>query len=166
MEPSINVNWVPGITLEEMEKQCILAAFRFYRGNKTTTAQVLGIAIRTLDNKLEKYEADALMQKEKVEQDELKRRAIHNRLRGVPDQPDSGSISPPRLEFGSRTEEEKRREQSFRSAGQNVSGTDEGVRVQSPEELSGKQPMSVSKREEVQKVLPRPAAGNSHRGRR
>lgn len=50
--------WTPGTSLEFMEKQIILAAFRHYRGNKTATANSLGIAIRTLDNKLEKYQQD------------------------------------------------------------------------------------------------------------
>ena len=49
------INWQPGITLEEIEKQVILKALEFYQGNKTKTALSLGIAVRTLDNKLEKY---------------------------------------------------------------------------------------------------------------
>ncbi len=46
-----------GMTLEQVEKQTILDAFKFHRGNKTKTAQALGIAIRTLDHKLEQYHA-------------------------------------------------------------------------------------------------------------
>lgn len=38
-----------------MEKEVILHAFRFYRQNQTHTADGLGIAIRTLDSKLERY---------------------------------------------------------------------------------------------------------------
>lgn len=45
------------ITLEEMEKELILHRYRFYEYNKTKTAHTLGIAIRTLDNKLSKYQA-------------------------------------------------------------------------------------------------------------
>jgi DNA-binding NtrC family response regulator len=48
--------WQPGVTLEDIEKQVIQKAFSFYRGNKTATAKSLGIAIRTLDAKLEKYD--------------------------------------------------------------------------------------------------------------
>ena len=59
------INWSPGVTLENVEKQVILAAFRHFRGNKTVTANALGIAIRTLDNKLEKYEADGKAEKER-----------------------------------------------------------------------------------------------------
>lgn len=48
--------WSPGITLADIEKQVILKAFRFFRGNKTTTANALGISIRTLDTRLDEYE--------------------------------------------------------------------------------------------------------------
>jgi DNA-binding NtrC family response regulator len=49
--------WQPGRTLDEIEKEIILTALKYYQGNKTKTSQSLGIAIRTLDNKLLKYEA-------------------------------------------------------------------------------------------------------------
>ena len=60
------INWQPGMTLEVLEEQAIKSAFQFYRGNKTATASSLGIAIRTLDSKLEIY---------KGKEDELQRRA-------------------------------------------------------------------------------------------
>jgi hypothetical protein len=47
--------WQPGVTLEEIEKQVILKAFSCFQGNKTQTARSLGIAVRTLDSKLEQY---------------------------------------------------------------------------------------------------------------
>ncbi len=49
------MNWQPGVSLAEVEKRTILAALKFFQGNKTRTAQSLDIAIRTLDNKLELY---------------------------------------------------------------------------------------------------------------
>lgn len=49
------INWVPGETLELVEQMTIEQALNFYRGNKTQTAASLGIAIRTLDNKLNIY---------------------------------------------------------------------------------------------------------------
>lgn len=52
------VLWTPGMTLDEVERLVIEAAFRYYRGNKTATAAALGISVRTLDNKFEKYQAD------------------------------------------------------------------------------------------------------------
>lgn len=47
--------WCPGIKLYDIEKEVILKALRFYQGNKTKTAESLGIAARTLYNKLEEY---------------------------------------------------------------------------------------------------------------
>ena len=47
--------WQPGVTLEEVERTVILQALRFYRGNRTQTAQSLNIALRTMHSKLTKY---------------------------------------------------------------------------------------------------------------
>ena len=44
-----------GMSLEEVEKEVILKALSFYHNNKTRTADSLGIAVRTIDNKLAKY---------------------------------------------------------------------------------------------------------------
>lgn len=52
----IDITYMPGVTLYEIEKAYIIKAFRFYQGNKTMTARSLGIAIRTLDNKLLQYD--------------------------------------------------------------------------------------------------------------
>lgn len=48
-------NWFPGLTIEEMERDAILAALKFYQGNRTRAADALGIAIRTMTNKIAKY---------------------------------------------------------------------------------------------------------------
>lgn len=50
--------WQPGRTLEEIEKEVIKDAIRYFQGNKPKCAGSLGIAIRTLDNKLAKYEIE------------------------------------------------------------------------------------------------------------
>jgi len=57
--------WSPGMKLDDVEKEAILAAFQFYHKNKTQTAAALGIAIRTLDYKLARYNGEALPEKEK-----------------------------------------------------------------------------------------------------
>lgn len=44
-----------GMSLEEIEKMAILQAMQENEGNKTETAQQLGISIKTLYNKLDKY---------------------------------------------------------------------------------------------------------------
>ncbi len=53
-----SVMWSPGMSLEKLEELCIIKCYRFYGKNKTATANSLGISIRTLDNKLEKYEKE------------------------------------------------------------------------------------------------------------
>ncbi len=52
------INWYPGMTLEEVEKQVILKAFRFHNENKTHTAHALGVSVRTIQNKIEQYLGD------------------------------------------------------------------------------------------------------------
>ncbi len=51
--------WSPGMKLEDVERETILAAYQFHHQNKTQTAASLGIAIRTLDYKLAKYRGEA-----------------------------------------------------------------------------------------------------------
>lgn len=48
-------NWQPGMTLAELEKRAILQALRVYGGVQTTTADALGISVRTIANKLATY---------------------------------------------------------------------------------------------------------------
>lgn len=55
-----SVHWSPGMKLDDLEKRAILSAYSYYRENKTATANSLGISIRTLDNKLEKFEMDLI----------------------------------------------------------------------------------------------------------
>lgn len=47
--------WQPGKKLEDIEREVILAAMKFFYNNKTRAAESLGISIRTIDNKMEKY---------------------------------------------------------------------------------------------------------------
>lgn len=47
-----------GMTLEELEKQAILNTLNENEGNKTETAEQLGVSVKTLYNKLEKYQGD------------------------------------------------------------------------------------------------------------
>jgi DNA-binding NtrC family response regulator len=68
------IGWQPGITLEQVEKQVIEKAYKFFQGNKTKTADALGIAVRTLDNKLAVYEGREPMLEEKAEEQPKKRK--------------------------------------------------------------------------------------------
>lgn len=53
------MRWIPGQKLDQIEKEVILDAYKYCNYNKTKTAAALGIAIRTLDNKLARYEEHA-----------------------------------------------------------------------------------------------------------
>lgn len=50
------MEWTPGMTLNDMERLVIQKAYQMFQHNKTRTAQALGIAINTLNSKLEQYE--------------------------------------------------------------------------------------------------------------
>ncbi len=45
------------MTLHEMEKRMVLHTLKHFEGNKTQTAEALGITIKTLYNKLHEYDA-------------------------------------------------------------------------------------------------------------
>jgi radical SAM superfamily enzyme len=77
------ITWAPGVTLDEIEEEVIKRAFRHFQKNKTATAEALGISIRTLDNKLLKYDEDQKKRDQFSEHDEEKRRAELARCRGV-----------------------------------------------------------------------------------
>jgi two-component system response regulator FlrC len=47
-----------GRTVAEVERALILATLKHCLGNRTHTANILGISIRTLRNKLNEYAAD------------------------------------------------------------------------------------------------------------
>ncbi|MBI4925144.1 MAG: sigma 54-interacting transcriptional regulator [Bdellovibrio sp.] len=47
--------WLPGKTLNDIERNVILEALQYHNGNRTHTARALGISIRTLRNKLAEY---------------------------------------------------------------------------------------------------------------
>lgn len=79
------INWSPGVTIAEIERQVILAAYDFYRRNKTVTATALGIAIRTLDQRLAKYKEDESSLKSRdAERAEFARAELHRRRFGGP----------------------------------------------------------------------------------
>lgn len=141
MNPSMNVNWTPGVTLEEMERQTILCAMHFYQGNKTQTAIALGVSVRTIDAKMEKYEQDRVSHQERVRLEREKDLAILNRMRGVTPYIDT------------------------KTQGQGVLGTNSGLYVEPAAHVPAQQPVPMPQRSEVQAVLPRQVAtgGNGKR---
>lgn len=142
--------WQPGRKLEDYEKEIILKELAFRGGNKTHTANALGIALRTLQNKLHQYgvkDAD-----------------------GEPTQP----VAVERRTFdpsGLAGHAETRRLQATAETAQRASEqqaalrTEAGVRVeQNAQADRAEQPMPVQQRQEVQAVSPAtPASGSAQK---
>jgi len=136
---SEQVFWSPGVTLEGIEKQVILMAFRFYRGNKTQCSISLGINVRTLERKLEDYENAAKKQREVEEREASERDNQLRRARGVIQNPDGTS---------------------------QVRGTYSGAHVESAVEAPSQQPVPVPQPQKVQDVLPKQVAASGNTRRR
>lgn len=137
------IQWSPGVTLEDVERQVIQKAWGHYRKCKTATAQSLGIAIRTLENKLSKYEIDdkaveAASARRKEEADRFLVRA-----RGFAPAQNDGSGGP--LHSGQAPA---------------------GLHVESATDATTERAMPVSQRTEVQDMPPRPAAQGGYGKRR
>jgi hypothetical protein len=188
--PPINVNWVPGITLDEMEKNCILAAFRFYRGNKTQTAGSLKIAIRTLESKLEQYETDKLRDQERAATDREEQRVTLERMRGTQltkqfaagsshqwtedakpnvELDAEGAVPGPTLTSQELGAFSRGSEGHAKADRQNDKGGDEagaGPRLEPVAADKPKPPLPMPQRKKVQKLLPKQSrAGGNKRGR-
>lgn len=89
-----SITWSPGISLEEIEKQVLLRAYRFFRSNKQATANSLKISVRTLDRKLEEYENQQKIFLEKQARVEADRQAFLARSRGqLPDNYYTGAVA-------------------------------------------------------------------------
>jgi DNA-binding NtrC family response regulator len=54
-----------GITIDEMERRLIMNTLEKEGGNKTKTAKILGISVRTLRNKLNRYKKEKRIAKKK-----------------------------------------------------------------------------------------------------
>ena len=78
-----SVVWSPGVTLDAIEEQIIKNAYAHFRNNKTAAAQSLGIDVKTIHNKLDRYAAEELKHKERFDEDQRKRTEFLARCRGV-----------------------------------------------------------------------------------
>jgi hypothetical protein len=136
-----NFNWTPGMKLEMIEKWAILQAFRFYRGNKTSTAQALGIAIRTLDNKLDKYKEDDELLKVVDDERRQEREDFALRQRGITRNQQGCAVFPQNQANGN--------------------GASSGLRMESFANASEEHSMPMPKRKEVQGL---PSEHASHSG--
>lgn len=76
--------WSPGVTLEAMIQQAVEASMNFYRGNKTAASRSLGISIRTLDARIDKYKKEKEDHEQRVTDTEQRRRDFQARERATP----------------------------------------------------------------------------------
>jgi hypothetical protein len=141
------INWAPGVSLENVEKQVILNAWSFYRGNKTQCSISLGISIRTLETKLEKYEQDGKALRDFGDREERERAEQLRRARGIVGNPIATALTAD-------------------PAQGDALGTSSGVHVQPVVEVPAQQPVPVPERPEVQAVLPAKTSGHREHRRR
>lgn len=144
------VMWSPGVTLEAIEKQVILKAYQFYRGNATQAAISLGISEKTIRNKLEKYEQDGLEREAAEERDREERAKILDRQRGIVTDPKTGVKSL----LGSNT------------GAHEAPNNTERLREKPATDTKSVPGMPVQKREEIPLVLQKQASGNNTSRRR
>ena len=52
----MNQTWTIGMKLSDIEKDIIMAAMKYFQGNKSATAASLGVSVRTISNKIQGYE--------------------------------------------------------------------------------------------------------------
>lgn len=121
------MQWVPGQSLEYLEQLAIEEAFKFYRGNKTQTANALKISPRTLDTKLEKYEAEQKERKLADDRYRLQRQEFVNRSRA----------SAPQFQINS-----------------SIPVTETRLQLESLAQIANESKMPLPERQEVQSVLP------------
>ncbi len=136
-----NVQWSPGVTLEQMERQVIETAYRFYKNNKSQTARALDIAIRTLETKLEKYAGDDRSSNANLDGVRQRREEFLKRERGLPagvesvngiDIGNARFDRPPEGEaFGDRPNQGVRMESAAHSAKEHEMPVSVGKKVQS-----------------------------------
>lgn len=77
------VSWSPGVTLADIEKQVIFKALQFYRQDKVTVSNALGVTPRYLEKKLEAYENEALILQKQNEERQRKQEEFNQRARGI-----------------------------------------------------------------------------------
>ena len=160
---SVTVTWSPGMSLEVVEKQVIKAAMKFHGGNKTATARTLGIAIRTLDNKLEKYA------EEKDWEDMTRDDRQHAREQELRRHRFGRQASGPQTQEARKTSAEKvlivERDGPTHDPETGVILAP-AVNSESASESPPEQAMPMPKRQEIQSVLPREATLHRQERRR
>ena len=134
--------WTPGISLEDVEKQVILKAYRHFQSNKTATSIALGISIRTLDARLAKFDEDTKAATEAEYDARQRRQEQLNRARGIVTKQSPAVQAPIANNDG--------KEASAQAP--------DGIRGQPVAEAAPQQQVPVPQREEVQSLLQRDAS--------
>lgn len=140
--------WSPGVSLANLERDVILTAFRFFRENKTATANSLGIAVNTLSAKLERYTKEQEEHKERQDEQRIKDREFLERSRGIVGR-DSHNTQPIPQQHQENGKE-----------------TDDGLYSQPASAVAAQQPVSLPERGEIQELLPAKAASGGVNRRR
>lgn len=52
----MQVYWTVGMTIKDVEKQVIIACLRYNEGNREKTAEMLGLGLRTLYDRIKEYD--------------------------------------------------------------------------------------------------------------
>lgn len=132
------IQWSPGVSLEALEKQAIQQAFKFFQQNKTATCNALGISIRTLDAKLEKYLEQDISESERIHNERNERDEFLKRCRGenTPDNIYKGNVK--------ATKDDR--------AGESVHGAESGIRVEPITDVATESSLSVPEWEEIQEL--------------
>lgn len=125
MPPIFNI----GMTEEALIQAVTLYTLQWFRGNKTQAAHTLGINVKTIDNRLERYENERKL----AEQNDTERKRTNvellNRMRGTPGQ-------------------------TIAQVPTDIFSPGTGIYVESAPQVPAQQPVPVPQRQEVQKVLP------------
>lgn len=134
-----HVMWSPGMNLRDTEEQIVKQAFAFYGKNKTATANSLGINVRTLEHKLQKYAEQQSAHEERVRNEQLGRDKFLQRCR------EGSGATPPASEIQAPDE-----------------SPSTGVRVEPAKAIRAQQPMPLPEREEIQELLPQDVASSGN----
>jgi hypothetical protein len=156
------LNWTPGVTLDQLERHAIEQAFRFYQGNKSATARALDIAVRTLEAKLEKYAADDKRTNQLADQQRVAREDLLRRQRGLVSEQStltaSNGVGDRAARDGKATAES--------AEGNHDDDAQSRIRLESAERAAEKPAVPMPVRKEVQGVSSQHSAASSSGKRR
>jgi len=92
------IYWNPNLTIDALEKQAIQLAMTYFGGNKSAASRSLGISPRSLSDKLQQYDKEALALDEARKKDAEQREILLRRSRGEKIPEESPAIESAELE--------------------------------------------------------------------